>query len=191
MCQNGARCQDEVNNYTCVCMPGFTGRYLWLPKLSSVKRKSAFGNAQMRKFRLSCSCAGYHPGLCSPFLHSVVSNDSVGGEWRLCQTVRMCRLIWVFAVCPWRGPNMLYRIRSNYRTYPYKRTVKKSRSLLDYGKCTFSLLLDKSICCEYSFELHRQGICCGYSFELHRLVDAIQMSTHNICLYNENQKKIQ
>ena len=33
-----------------------------------------------------------------------------------------------------------------------------------------------------------KGICCGYSFELHRLVDAIQMSTHNICLYKENQK---
>ena len=30
-----------------------------------------------------------------------------------------------------------------------------------------------------------KGICCGYPFELHRLVDAIQMSTHNICLYKE------
>ena len=26
-----------------------------------------------------------------------------------------------------------------------------------------------------------KGICCGHSFELHRQVDAIQMSTHNIC----------
>ena len=34
-----------------------------------------------------------------------------------------------------------------------------------------------------------KGICCGYSFELHRQVDAIQMSTHNICLYKEVQKK--
>ena len=34
-----------------------------------------------------------------------------------------------------------------------------------------------------------KGICCGYSFELHRLVDAIQMSTHNICLYKEVKKK--
>ena len=46
----------------------------------------------------------------------------------------------------------------------------------DYNLCTFSLLLYK-------------GICCEYSFELHWLVDAIQMSTHNICLYKENQKK--
>ena len=33
------------------------------------------------------------------------------------------------------------------------------------------------------------GIYCGYSFELHLLVNAIQMNTHNICLYKENQKK--
>ena len=26
-----------------------------------------------------------------------------------------------------------------------------------------------------------KGICCGYPFELHRLVDAVQMSSHNIC----------
>ena len=34
-----------------------------------------------------------------------------------------------------------------------------------------------------------KGICCGYSFELHRQVDAIQMSTHNICFYKEVKKK--
>ena len=34
-----------------------------------------------------------------------------------------------------------------------------------------------------------EGIYCGYSFELHRLVDAIQMSTHKICLYKEVDKK--
>ena len=27
--------------------------------------------------------------------------------------------------------------------------------------------------------------CYGYSFELHRQVNAIQMGTHNICLYKE------
>ena len=34
-----------------------------------------------------------------------------------------------------------------------------------------------------------KNICCGYSFELHQQVDAIQMSTHNICLYKEVDKK--
>ena len=29
----------------------------------------------------------------------------------------------------------------------------------------------------------------GYSFELHRQVDAIQMGTHNICLYKDVDKK--
>ena len=34
-----------------------------------------------------------------------------------------------------------------------------------------------------------KSICCGYSFEFHGQVDAIQMSTHNICLYKEVDKK--
>ena len=32
-------------------------------------------------------------------------------------------------------------------------------------------------------------ICCGYSYELHQQVNAIQMSTRNICLYKEVKKK--
>ena len=39
------------------------------------------------------------------------------------------------------------------------------------------------------FVLDFQNICCGYSFELHRQVYAIQMGTHNICLYKEVDKK--
>ena len=34
-----------------------------------------------------------------------------------------------------------------------------------------------------------KGICYGYSFELHRQVNAIQMRTHNICLYKKVNKK--
>ena len=47
----------------------------------------------------------------------------------------------------------------------------QSRSFrsLHYSQCTFCLLLHKDI-------------RCGYSFELHRLVDAIQMSIHNMSL---------
>ena len=32
-------------------------------------------------------------------------------------------------------------------------------------------------------------MCCGYSFEFHRQVVAIQMRTHNLCLYEEVDKK--
>ena len=35
-----------------------------------------------------------------------------------------------------------------------------------------------------------KSICCWYSFELPQLVEAIQMSTNNICFHKENQKKI-
>ena len=33
-------------------------------------------------FQSPCACAKYHPGLCSPFIHSVVLNDSSSGQWR-------------------------------------------------------------------------------------------------------------
>ena len=44
---------------------------------------------------------------------------------------------------------------------------------------------DNAIFSDFLFK----GICCEYSFELHQQVDAIQMSTHNICLYKEVKKK--
>ena len=34
-----------------------------------------------------------------------------------------------------------------------------------------------------------KSIGCGYSFELHRQVNAIQMGTHNICLYKRVDNK--
>ena len=81
-----------------------------------------------------------------------------------------------------------YRIRPNYRTV----------------RLGFSKLLGTLICgkiCIYLLRIHYKkdqkkdlfdddyvivsdlykGICCGHSFELHQQVDAVQMSTHNIC----------
>ena len=37
------------------------------------------------------------------------------------------------------------------------------------------------------FQILRVYVACGYSFGLPRLVEAIQMSTHNICFYKEIQ----
>ena len=51
------------------------------------------------RFRSSCACASYYPGLCSPFIHSVVSNDSVADSEDPDQTAGMRWLILVFAVC--------------------------------------------------------------------------------------------
>ena len=61
-----------------------------------------------------------------------------------------------------------------YWVYPFKRIVKQFRSL------TASVLF------VYFFY---KGICCGYPFKLRRLVDAIQMSTYNVCFHNENPKQ--
>ena len=35
-----------------------------------------------------------------------------------------------------------------------------------------------------------KNICCWYSFDLPRQVEAVQMSTNNICFYEEDQKNI-
>ena len=37
---------------------------------------------KLRIFSSSYACAKYYSGLCSSFKHSVVSNDSVSGQWR-------------------------------------------------------------------------------------------------------------
>ena len=42
--------------------------------------------------------------------------------------------------------------------------------------------------CGVFSDFHYKTICYGYSFELHRQVGAIQMGTHNICLYKEDKK---
>ena len=60
-------------------------------------------------------------------------------------------------------------------TYLCKHAVKQFQSS-DYSQCTFCQLLYK-------------GICCGYPFELHRLVDAIQMGTHNMCFYKSEKER--
>ena len=46
--------------------------------LGPVKEKVPLNMLKMRRFRSSCAYAKYHPGLCSPFIHSVVSNDNSG-----------------------------------------------------------------------------------------------------------------
>ena len=43
--------------------------------------------------------------------------------------------------------------------------------------------------CAFFLIFHYKSKCCGYSFELHRKNDAIQMGSHNICLYKEVNKK--
>ena len=41
---------------------------------------------------------------------------------------------------------------------------------------------------QYFSDFLYKGICCRYSFELPRQVEAIQMSTYNICFYKEVDK---
>ena len=54
--------------------------------------------------------------------------------------------------------------------------------------CCVFLLFAVVVVVVFSDFLYK-SICCGYSFELHRQVDAIQMGSHNLCLYKEVNKK--
>ena len=53
---------------------------------------------------------------------------------------------------------------------------------------TYQIMLMRCVCVVVFSDFLYKSICFGYSFELHRQVDAIQMGTHNICLYKEVDK---
>ena len=70
------------------------------------------------------------------------------------------------------------------------------RYVSTYTKSTLIKRSAKDLCndayaifCVFSYGFLCKSICYGYSSELHRQVDAIQMGTHNICFYKEEDKK--
>ena len=98
-----------------------------------------------------------------------------------------------------------YRIRPNYRTvrlgfqingkicgkiYMYPPILRVHlKTISDLSNQGLILLrLCDCFSCFFSYCLYK-SICCRYSFELHRQVDAIQMGTHTIGIYKEEDKK--
>ena len=75
-------------------------------------RKVPLHVRKMRRLISSCACAKYRPGICSPFIDSVVSNDYAGGQPTL---IRLCACAdwsgpWMFAyarryIFAWRSPD--------------------------------------------------------------------------------------
>ena len=68
-------------------------------------KKRPLNVRKMRSLRSSCACAKYHQAICSQFIHSAVSHDSVNGQWMPgsdCAHARNNRLTLAFAVriCP-------------------------------------------------------------------------------------------
>ena len=55
--------------------------------------------------------------------------------------------------------------------------LKKKKNEKDSSNAAYALFLYDLFFSDFLYK----SICCGYSFELHRQVDAIQMGTHNIC----------
>ena len=51
---------------------------IWAPSIENVP----LNMRDMFRFKSSWACTLYHPDLCCPFIHSVLSNGSVSGQWR-------------------------------------------------------------------------------------------------------------
>ena len=66
----------------------------------------------------------------------------------------------------------------------YTKGIPKQRSVKDLSNDAYAMLL----CFLFFSDFLYKSICCGYSFELHRQVNAIQVGTHNVCLYKEEDK---
>ena len=62
---------------------------------------------------------------------------------------------------------------------------KKKRSAKDLSTDAYATFLLFFFFPDFLFK----SICCGYSFELLQQSNAIQMGTHNICLYKEVDKR--
>ena len=54
---------------------------LWNSKWTASSGKVLLNMRKMLRFRSSCACAEYLPGLCFLFIYSVVSNNSASGQW--------------------------------------------------------------------------------------------------------------
>ena len=64
-----------------------------------------------------------------------------------------------------------------------KKKKKKKRSAKDLSTDAYATFL-----LFFFPDFLYKSICCGYSFELLQQSNAIQMGTHNICLYKEVDK---
>ena len=73
----------------------------------------------------------------------------------------------------------------------YLKYAIKIRSANDLSSGAYAMFWHLCVCvCVCFSDFLYESICYGYSFEFHQQVDAIQMGTHNICIYEEVDKKV-
>ena len=61
--------------------------------LAMSSEKMPLSICKMCRFRSSCTCVKSYPSFCSPFIHSVISNDSVSGKSRPDQSAPKASLL--------------------------------------------------------------------------------------------------
>ena len=94
---------------------------------------------KMYRFRSSCACAKYHLGLCSAFIHFIISNCPVSGErkpWSGCTDVQayMCLCFWLMPKDTFSHDALnrktVIRNRYNYLTPSVPRQQRERRTHL-------------------------------------------------------------
>ena len=82
-------------------------RRIWIIYGSRQAKRVPSNKLKINRFRSSFACAKYHPGLCSPFTHSVVSNECWWTVKALIRAVWSGPSLFTYVrrhVIAWRGP---------------------------------------------------------------------------------------
>ena len=96
--QHCKKCSAPAHISRCIIV-GRLSSYCWRCHKMRKKWPTTYGPRQVKKCLWTRKCADsnnpayearYHPGLCVPFIHSVISNDSVSGQWRPWSDLRRC-----------------------------------------------------------------------------------------------------
>ena len=108
------------------------------------------------RFRSSCTSATYHPALCFPFIHSVVSNDSVSRQWRPWSDCLDAQA--GLSLCCLNMPKDMFLLGVAHILSPLKITFLAIKPNL--------IAINKRGYQENIFLFLHENICCGYTLEV-------------------------
>ena len=121
--------------------------FLTVDKWAASREKLLSSLPKMCGITSSCACAWSHPGLCSPIIHFIVSNDSSSGQGRP----------WSDCASTWRDSDVTYWPVLWENAF-WKRLFKYTKNFITKN-WKFS---DKT---SDIFHISAQNIDCGYSLE--------------------------
>ena len=97
--------------------------------------------------------------------------------------LELCFLEWIF-FCSYHVQPNYYSMRVGFSRLLELLVVKYRKIRRKFHWVAYIMMLMKYFFPDFIYK----SICFGYSFELPQLVEAIQVSMHNICIYKEVDK---